>query len=105
MTHTIFIDGAAGTTGLEIRERLEQRSEFSLILLDVAQRKDANAQHRVKHLNSAMGQCQRPAHHANPQCTDRGGQDKTMLRHALSQGESAKADGQNQSDFMNGRMQ
>jgi N-acetyl-gamma-glutamyl-phosphate reductase len=41
MTHNIFIDGAAGTTGLEIRERLDGRSEFSLILLDEAQRKDA----------------------------------------------------------------
>ena len=40
MAHHIFIDGAAGTTGLEIRERLAGRSEFSLIELDDADRKD-----------------------------------------------------------------
>jgi len=51
MTHTIFIDGAAGTTGLEIRERLETRSEFSLILLDETQRKDATA--RKQAINDA----------------------------------------------------
>jgi N-acetyl-gamma-glutamyl-phosphate reductase len=37
----IFIDGAAGTTGLEIRERLAGRQELSLITLSEAQRKDA----------------------------------------------------------------
>ncbi|MCC2602115.1 N-acetyl-gamma-glutamyl-phosphate reductase [Sphingopyxis yananensis] len=51
MTYSIFIDGAAGTTGLEIAERLAGRSEFSLIRLDDAQRKDAA--HRRGALNSA----------------------------------------------------
>lgn len=51
MTHGIFIDGAAGTTGLEIRERLEGRAEFSLILLDDTQRKDAAA--RARAINDA----------------------------------------------------
>ena len=39
----IFIDGAAGTTGLEIRERLAGRGEFSLIALPEAARKDPAA--------------------------------------------------------------
>ena len=43
MTTHVFIDGAAGTTGLEIRERLTGRTEFTLITLDDAQRKDATA--------------------------------------------------------------
>ena len=41
MTKKVFIDGAAGTTGLEIAERLAGRSEFALITLPDAQRKDA----------------------------------------------------------------
>lgn len=37
---SVFIDGAVGTTGLEIRERLAGRSEIELILLDDSARKD-----------------------------------------------------------------
>lgn len=40
--HTVFIDGAAGTTGLEIAERLTGRREFDLIQLSDAERKDAD---------------------------------------------------------------
>ena len=43
MTTSIFIDGAEGTTGLEIRERLAARSEFSLVTLDDELRKDTDA--------------------------------------------------------------
>ena len=43
MTQTVFIDGAAGPTGLEIAERLAGRREFSLLTLDEAHRKDASA--------------------------------------------------------------
>lgn len=43
MTTTVFIDGAAGTTGLEIRERLAGRSEFALVTLPDTLRKDAAA--------------------------------------------------------------
>ncbi|QIQ86839.1 N-acetyl-gamma-glutamyl-phosphate reductase [Erythrobacter sp.] len=49
MTHQVFIDGAAGTTGLEIRERLAGREEFDLIVLDDAQRKDEAARREALH--------------------------------------------------------
>ncbi|WP_374139542.1 N-acetyl-gamma-glutamyl-phosphate reductase, partial [Sphingomonas sp.] len=51
MTVSVFIDGAAGTTGLEIRERLADRSEIALIALTDADRKDATK--RAEALNDA----------------------------------------------------
>jgi N-acetyl-gamma-glutamyl-phosphate reductase len=51
MVAKVFIDGAVGTTGLEIRERLEGRSEFSLIRLSEMDRKDVRA--RAGALNDA----------------------------------------------------
>lgn len=47
----VFVDGAAGTTGLEILERLGGRSEFTLVTLDDERRKDIDA--RRDALNAA----------------------------------------------------
>src|ERR1700733_9515044 len=51
MVAKVFIDGAVGTTGLEIRERLDGRREFSLIRLSDADRKNVRA--RTSALNEA----------------------------------------------------
>jgi N-acetyl-gamma-glutamyl-phosphate reductase len=49
MTHTVFIDGAAGTTGLEIAQRLAPRAEFELLILDDEQRKNQAARRDAYH--------------------------------------------------------
>jgi len=51
LTKSVFIDGAAGTTGLEIADRLAGRAEFSLITLDGDKRKDPAAKREA--LNDA----------------------------------------------------
>ena len=51
MTIRVFIDGAAGTTGLEIEARLAGRAEFELVTLDDTRRKDARV--RRDALNAA----------------------------------------------------
>ena len=49
MTATVFIDGAAGTTGLEIVERLAGRADFALLVLDEARRKSDAARREAFH--------------------------------------------------------
>ena len=51
MTVSVFIDGAVGTTGLEIHDRLAGRADLSLVTLDEARRKDVAA--RREALNDA----------------------------------------------------
>ncbi|HEX5443629.1 MAG TPA: N-acetyl-gamma-glutamyl-phosphate reductase [Pirellulales bacterium] len=52
MTHqpSIFIDGEAGTTGLQIRARLAERADLRLVSIDPARRKDDAERRRL--LNS-----------------------------------------------------
>ena len=49
MTATVFIDGAAGTTGLEIAARLAGRPEFDLLVLGDAARKSVAARRDAFH--------------------------------------------------------
>lgn len=51
MSHKIFIDGEEGTTGLQIRERLEGRKDLEFIRLTGEKRKDREA--RREALNAA----------------------------------------------------
>lgn len=50
MAHRVFIDGEAGTTGLQIRQRLEGRRDIQLVSIDPDRRRDPLA--RSELLNS-----------------------------------------------------
>src|SRR5437868_13986268 len=51
MAPTVFNDGEAGTTGLQIRSRLDGRRDIAVLSIDPERRKDAEA--RAELLNGA----------------------------------------------------
>ena len=51
MAATVFIDGESGTTGLQIRQRLQDRGDIAVVSIDAARRKDSAA--RAEIINDA----------------------------------------------------
>lgn len=57
MLPRVFIDGEAGTTGLQIADRLRERTDLELISIDPARRKDIDERARLMNAADAVILC------------------------------------------------
>jgi N-acetyl-gamma-glutamyl-phosphate reductase len=57
MAPKVFIDGEAGTTGLQIRQRLESRRDLELVSIDPALRKDLETRREFMNTSDAVVLC------------------------------------------------
>lgn len=57
MTPKVFIDGEAGTTGLEIRQRLAGRRDLEVVSIDETHRKDVEARRELLNVADAVILC------------------------------------------------
>ena len=59
MVKQVFIDGEAGTTGLQVRDRLTGRDDLAVVSIDPARRKDPAARRELLNDVDAVVLCLR----------------------------------------------
>lgn len=85
--------------------RSRQGSDNRAAIEIVAQGEDCDTEHRVDDLPAIMRNAERPGHHAKAEPANRSRHHKTMFNHAPTQSDNAEADGEEETHFVDGRIE